>query len=455
MQIKKNYDLPPYLSGFSKEQLRVIYDTSKNKQVVAGAGSGKTKTIIGLLEYVLRNGIEKSKRILLLSFSRKAVAELKERLPKDLQEDVEISTFHSFCFQKLKKIYPKIFSKVKIISEKEILNFIYSYLKQDYVLNEIGAIPIPLLWEEKVIFQKLFPTIFKDTIEAYKEYKASRYFFEFDDLIKMMLKTLAKENKKISRLKRSYDLIIVDEFQDTDLYQLEFLKQMKAKRRVVVGDDWQAIYGFRGATLKPFLNFKKIFQAKVLSLKYNFRSLGEIIHLGNKIIKNSSKQIRKKIQAVRKTDLDMPIISYEIDPLTCNHFVKYLKSPSQKTLKYKLLVRTNWQKEFWHKNGLAEENIMTIHKSKGLEFPVVFLDLSQGWGLRGKKNQKIEDEEIRLLYVGASRAMDLLVMLHYPEDLRKCQEKFYYEKIVMKYSQAYKEKGLDLYLKQAISLRKD
>lgn len=427
-------------------QLEIILGAEKIKQVVAGAGSGKTRTVIGLLEYRLRSNLEKPGRILLLSFSRKAVGELRERLAEDLRSAVEISTFHAFCLHHLRKIYPRSLSKLNVLTDEKKEKFFYDLLRQPSYLKEIGGVPIYFLWEEEPSFAAYFPEIHRKAQEAYKAYKRREKLFEFEDLIQLMLHCLRnKKNPRVDTVREAYDLIIVDEFQDTDPCQLEFLYLMKAERKVVVGDDWQAIYAFRGASLAPFLDFQKLFGAQVLRLCDNYRSLGNITNVGGHIIKASSKQIKKRVRAVRKTDMDFPVISLKLEVNGAPFFAKETLRQSNK--EYRILVRTNWRRDFWLGMGFEEEQVMTIHKSKGLEFPIVFLDICEGWSRKVKtqsspkglwpwgkerKNSSLAwDEEIRILYVGASRAMNLLFILHYPPEFSGEREKFYCEKLTL------------------------
>ena len=457
--------IPNYLKTFSNDQLEVILDNALIKQVVAGAGSGKTRTMIGLLEYCLREGIVNQGRILVLSFSRKAVAELRERLSEDLRDKLEISTFHAFCLHQLKLLYPRGLKNLQILTDEMKSDFVFEYLSTPEHLLEIGGIPINLLWEDQESFAKLFPAIHKNLNITFQNYKKSNNYFEFEDLIDIILKVLTK--KKKYKLINKYDLIIVDEFQDTDPRQLEFLRLMKPKKLVVVGDDWQAIYAFRGATLTPFLQFQKIFPAKIFRLGVNYRSLTSIVDMGIKVIRASNKQLPKKVSASRKLENTPPVISLELNLDETSNFyniIQEFQNRKNKNIEYQILSRTNWQCEFWQKLNFPKENTMTIHKSKGLEFPIVFLDIMGGWTRRESSvqkanniNEKIKtllkkkdttnwDEEIRVLYVGASRAMNLLVILHANSDASGIKESYFYEKLFYPKSKKCTVENLDSYL---------
>ena len=473
--LSKSLSVPSYLKGFSLAQLEVILGAEKVKQVVAAAGSGKTRTVIGLLEYRLRSNLEKPGRILLMSFSRKAVGELRERLPEDLRSSVEISTFHAFCLHHLRKIYPRALGTLHVLTDEKKEKFFYDFLRQPAYLNEIGGIPIPFLWEEEDTFAAYFPEIHSRAKEAYKAYKYREKLFEFEDLIQLMLHCLRNKNKKshrVDKVRDAYDLIIVDEFQDTDPRQLEFLGLMKAERKVVVGDDWQAIYAFRGASLAPFLDFQKLFGAQVLRLCDNYRSLENVTNLGSRIIKASSKQIKKRVNAVRKTVLDLPVISLKLEVNESPFFAEEVLRQSHK--EYRILVRTNRRRDFWLGMGFEEEQVMTIHKSKGLEFPIVFLDICGGWSgkaktqssprrlwpslllwRKSKKNFSLAwDEEIRILYVGASRAMNLLFILHHPQEFSGERENFYCEKLILAQTRKCSVENLSAWLEKESQFRK-
>ncbi len=442
MSVITKKEIPSYLRDFSKAQLAVILGEEKTKQVVAAAGSGKTRTIIGLLEYRLREKLEHSERILLLSFSRKAVEELRERLSFGLGKAIEVSTFHSFCLRHLQELYPRALKNIQILTEEKKADFYYEFLSQKHILQEIGGIPIPLLCQEKDSFATLFPEIHSSFQIAYQEYKRDHHLFEFEDLVEIMLKKLRKKTRVFSELAKLYDLVIVDEFQDTDPSQLDFLLLLPVTQRVVVGDDWQAIYAFRGASLKPFIDFQTLFSAKVLRLCDNYRSLKNIVHLGSRIISASSQQIHKRVHAIRASGDHFPILGIKLERDDPFSLVELLQKKVDSN--FRILVRTNWRRDYWLKLGIEEEKVMTIHKSKGLEFPLVFLDICSGWtrGINKKKShlQNIFkkdknsmlwiDEEIRILYVGASRAMNLLVVLHFPIESTGERERFYYEKLI-------------------------
>lgn len=237
-------------------------------------------------------------------------------------------------------------------------------------------------------------------------YKRENGFVEFDDLVRTMLRKLRENSMR--EFQEAYDLIIVDEFQDTDREQLAFLEMMKFRNLLVVGDDYQSIYGFRGADPSIFVKFRDHFKdAKRFYLTENYRSLKPITQCGNEIIRFSRDQIQKRVVSVRRGRCPTRALSLERGKEESIRSIVALNPNAR------ILCRSNHRRFVWERAGIRPEQISTIHSSKGLEFPIVFLDLIGGWSaLRGAKH--VPPEEVRIAYVGLSRAENLLVVLHCP-----------------------------------------
>ena len=406
--------IPEYLKRYSPAQLKIILDEHPVKQVIAAAGSGKTRTVIGLVEHRLRAGLERPGRILLLSFSRKAAGEIRERLPAQCRGGVEVRTFHSFCYHRLRELHPRFQNEApRILSEKERNDFFYKRLRENATV--IGGVPYDLLVNNPPLFRRKFPELCMEVFRAFYAFKRAANLLEYEDLIALLLRELKTNSPCMAEMRKRYGLIIVDEFQDTDPRQLEFLRLMDAPRLLAVGDDWQAIYAFRGATPAPFLNFPRYFPgAKRYYLAWNYRSTRAITRLGNQIIRGSKKRIRKRVLSVRGRGPGLPVGAFVPGPGQEASLLALLPSNCD----YMILCRSNFRIRVFEKAGFPPERLMTIHKAKGLEFPVVFLDLVGGWSGRGRgggENEQAErerlDEEARIAYVGASRAMNFLVVL--------------------------------------------
>lgn len=387
------------LPGFSAAQSRIIRSTDSRKQVVAAAGSGKTRTVIGLTRWRFEQGLERPGRFLLLSFSRKACGELRQRLPVSLRGAVEVRTFHSFCYHRLLELHPELSRHpIQILEEEERNRFLSDFLRR--YPDEIGGIPFALLYRQRELFYRHFPELAMRTYRALHGFKRERGLLEYEDLIEILLSGLRRQEPWTQKLRSAYDMILVDEFQDTDPEQLAFLQHMQMKRLMVVGDDWQAIYGFRGATVQPFLDFRKSFPgAKVFRLGENYRSLSQIVKAGCRLIRRSSRQIHKSVRAVRGRGPDLPTLALSLGDAEEPCLVGMLREFQG----WVILTRSNFRRQVWIAAGAAEEQVLTVHRAKGLEFPVVFLDIMGGWS----GEMRLGDEEVRVAYVGLTRAENL------------------------------------------------
>jgi len=445
--MRKKIAVPDYLSGFSRSQLNVILEEEARKQVAAGAGSGKTRTVLGLVEHRLRSGLERPGGILLLSFSRKAAGELSSRLSEELRGALEISTFHSFCFRRLSRLHPRYAENPpRIMPENVKRDFYFDLLRRE--ADEIGGVPFPLLLENPRLFRRYYPEVAMRTHRAFYAFKRRNGYLEYEDLISLMLSGLRGNEPYLESMRKSYDFIIVDEFQDTDPRQLDFLREMNPPRLAAVGDAAQAIYSFRGASVRPFLNFPKIFPGcKRYYLSENYRSLAPVVRLGNQIMRQARGRLPYESVSVRGKGPGLAPLETALPPGGEARLAPLFPRGND----FRLLVRSNFRARVWKNAGVPEDSIMTIHKSKGLEFPVVFLDLMGGWsGRAGSEEEENidEEEEIRVAYVGVTRAMNLFVLIRKAEYRRRDREGALYEALFADRLKKAGEKELPRFLEK-------
>lgn len=429
--VSRTRESEPGFSGYSPAQLRIIRDEAPIQQVIAAAGSGKTRTVVGLADYRLAVGRDGILPQLMLSFSRKAAGEIRTRLSAEARAITEVSTFHSFCFRRLRELHPRFRNGVHLITDEERRNFLRLRLR-DYA-EILGGAPYDLWLDHPREFRKRFPEIAMRVFRAFYCYKRETGRLEYEDLITLMLTELRRDGLFAEKLRGLYSGVVVDEFQDTDPRQLEFLQLMRPRRLLAVGDDWQAIYSFRGATVQPFLDFRRIFRgARVHRLAENYRSLRPIVSLGARIIKGSSRQLPKRVIAVRGSRPRLPTLATALE----RGGEPEIAAQIQNCERAVVLARTNYRCARWIAAGLPPERVLTVHRAKGLEFPVVFLDLVAGWsGMRAPEDdparrREIADEEVRVLYVAASRAENLLVVLYRPEYGAEDREGRYWRELV-------------------------
>ncbi|MBP6323138.1 MAG: ATP-dependent helicase [Fusobacteriaceae bacterium] len=232
--------------GATEEQKTAIYSIFGDYLVVAGAGSGKTKTLIFRVKEMERQGI-KIENILVMTFSKKAALELKLRARTsgiDI-EKTSISTFHSFCFKLLKDnyVYFKLLSK----RDKKIID---NYFNRENISDK------------------------KD------DYLLENGYLDYAEITKKVADTLKSNKEFLKKTAEKYRHIMIDEYQDMDYFQKEIVMalNMEGSNVMAFGDDCQSIYAFRGADYKNILLFKKDFpKAKLIKFQTNFRSSEEIV----------------------------------------------------------------------------------------------------------------------------------------------------------------------------------
>jgi DNA helicase-2/ATP-dependent DNA helicase PcrA len=279
--------------------------------ILAGAGSGKTKTITTRLAYLISIGIDPAS-ILTLTFTNKAATEMRNRA-YDLIEEVTypplLCTFHKFGLLFLKFHIKELGRKNNFViidsdDKKKILKNIDKETTTSVLANEISKFKNSMMSpaEVKATSQdKLYAQIAK-VYEVYEEYLHKNNLVDFDDLLLLTYKIL-DENKEIAKqTSERYKYIMVDEYQDTNDLQYQLLRKLCSnhKNLCVVGDDDQSIYGWRGATIKNILGFSDNFSdAKVIKLEENYRSTKEILEKANALIEHNRDRLGKKLVAVR------------------------------------------------------------------------------------------------------------------------------------------------------------
>lgn len=303
----------------------------KHLLVLAGAGTGKTRTIIARAKYLIKSGVE-PKRILILSFTRKSAAEIVDRIARELphskSEGLTGSTFHSWCMAIIKN-HPDIFPQaqytllddddqqscfnlicgrgwnLKDKDEKKVsptvIAGVYSYMvNAKCSLSDAIRMRIYHNAPSTLNVDRL-KDIFSEIIEKYLKYKVSRKYFDYDDILLIVSKYLKRHENLRKHIAGMYDHILIDEMQDTNPLQYELLSSFyDVCHLFCVGDDAQSIYSFRGADFKSIHNFPKaVKDAEVCKLTINYRSTQEILDLSNWLIRNSPLDYDKELTAFR------------------------------------------------------------------------------------------------------------------------------------------------------------
>ncbi len=280
--------------------------------IIAGAGTGKTRTITYRVAYLVELGV-KPESILLLTFTRRAAQEMLRRATMLLDarcEKVAGGTFHSFANIILRQYAPLIgfepsFTILDQGDAEDVVNLLRTQMKFDtrerrfprkQTLYELFSKAVNTMSPLKEILSEEYPH-YEDYLEdiqklqvAFETYKGRHNLMDYDDLLIYLRKLLRDHAHVRAKLSDRYKYIMVDEYQDTNRMQAEIVKLLAAKHQniMVVGDDSQAIYSFRGATIRNILDFPDEFPGcTIIKLEENYRSTQPILNLTNEILRRA------------------------------------------------------------------------------------------------------------------------------------------------------------------------
>jgi DNA helicase-2/ATP-dependent DNA helicase PcrA len=322
-----------YAAELNEQQLAAVTASPGPLLVIAGAGSGKTRTLTYRVAYLLENGID-PRNILLLTFTNKAARQMLDRVANLLPVDASGlwgGTFHSIGNRMLRRHgsalgYSSGFSIMDREDQKDLIDTVVAaaginpkeirFPKGD-VLAEIFSFvintetPIDALLAEK--FPYFLPLLeqIKDVHARYEKKKKSTNSMDFDDLLEKTLRMLKEHEHIADFYRRQFQFILVDEYQDTNKIQADFIDTLAAEHRnvMVVGDDAQSIYSWRGANFKNILAFPERYpDAQVFKIELNYRSVPEILHVANAAISANVKQFRKELSATRLSNAFRPAV---------------------------------------------------------------------------------------------------------------------------------------------------
>jgi DNA helicase-2/ATP-dependent DNA helicase PcrA len=313
-----------YLDGLNENQKLAVKYTEGPLLILAGAGSGKTKTITARLAYLIKElGIDPAST-LTLTFTNKAASQMRERA-LDLIEDFGVSqpllcTFHKFGLMFLKFHIDKLgrdnsFSIVDNEDKKRVIKSIkHGDVPNNVLINEISKYKNSLI-SPQIAKEKSELKIYKDisqTYENYQIYLQKNNLVDFDDLIVLTYEILNNNEDICRETSNKYQYIMVDEYQDTNDLQYKLLSKLTSTHQnlCVVGDDDQSIYGWRGANIKNILEFSSNFKnVKTIKLELNYRSTKQILDTANNLISHNTDRVGKVLKSTKKDGNDISIIS--------------------------------------------------------------------------------------------------------------------------------------------------
>ena len=303
------------LSTLNPPQLEAVKTTEGPLLVLAGAGSGKTRVITHRVAWLIQRGVDPG-AILAVTFTNKAAAEMRERvatLAGHAGTEVRVSTFHAFGLWLLAEEHaaaglPRRFAIADAGDQQALVKRCMREVKVD----DRAFDPRRVLWQisraKNALKRRIVPKaegqgddydlVAAEVFPRYQQALRAQRAVDFDDLIARPVELLKKEAGLRRRYQARFSHLLVDEYQDTNLCQLELLKLLAGERRNVcaVGDDDQAIYGWRGAEVKNILRFQRHFPGgREVRLEQNYRSTGHILACANGVIAGSAARKPKRL----------------------------------------------------------------------------------------------------------------------------------------------------------------
>lgn len=461
-----------YIDGYSLDKYQIeCVKCNDNLLVVAGAGCGKTSTILGKVKYLIHNGI-KQNEILCISLTNEATNGLKNKL-NNIGLNIDCYTFHKLGLNIINKYYKNVtiydnnyleyivneyfISIVKYTYRKYYIMLLFKNNKyeeiinsKEFILYKKNIITFINLIKNKgyninYIFKLYKKTIYKITfkfiLEIYRIYENELESTNSIDLNDMIIKS--RELVEKYKIKLNYKYIIIDEFQDSSKIRLNLIQSiMKYNNAKImcVGDDYQSIYRFAGSDIELFLNFTKYFNnSKIMYLKNTYRNSKELLYISNKFICKNKYQFKKELFSNKTNNKPIKILYCNNKILGLKKLIKLCKND------YMIIGRNNIDIKYYVEKNIDINNInyYTAHKSKGLESDDIILinltDNIMGFPSKIKNNKIISylfdkelykyDEERRLFYVAITRTKNNVYML-----IDKNNTSIFVEELIKDYS---------------------
>ena len=359
----------------NKEQYEGAITIDGPVLILAGAGSGKTRVLTYRMAHRIEDLRVQPYKILAITFTNKAAKEMQERVKAiigDRADDMWISTFHSTCVKilrrEIEKIgYKKNFTIYDTSDQKVLLKECIKALQvndkeitEQEIMGKIGRAKDNMQSPDSYYRENEHNYREKKIAEVYKMYQKrlkENNALDFDDLIMKTVELFKKDPETLEFYQRKFQYIMVDEYQDTNGVQYEFVRLLAEKHRniCVVGDDDQCIYQWRGADIKNILGFEKDYpDAKVIKLEQNYRSKGNILDAANVVIVNNanrkSKALRTEQEAGGKIKIYRAYSDGDEGAFVANQIKKISDDDGRRYDEFAILYRTNAQSRIFEES---------------------------------------------------------------------------------------------------------
>ncbi len=311
------------IAELNLSQQQVVFDGDGPVLVLAGAGSGKTRTITYRVAYVLSQGV-RPEELLMLTFTNKAAHEMVERITQLTHGSVRLpyaGTFHAIAFKILKQYAPLLgySNSFTILDAADSVDLLKLCMKEEGVDRTAKRYPSAKVLHSIISFSRNaertiadvideryknwgeFVDLFSRIADKYRQRKLEGNVMDFDDLLVNLYLLLLQQEHVRQAFARQFKYILVDEYQDTNRIQAQIIRQFASHHGniLVVGDDAQSIYSFRAADIENILQFESTFAgAKRFTLNTNYRSTPEILSVANDVIAQNTAQFEKELSSV-------------------------------------------------------------------------------------------------------------------------------------------------------------
>lgn len=357
------------LTALSEAQRKAVLHGRGPCVVIAGAGSGKTRVLTYRVARLVTDGVD-PETIWACTFTKKAAGEMAERLEQligEAAESVNVGTIHSFCFRILREEWRQQGLRYDVLDERGQLRVMREILAppgpknpwgldiSETVLSPAEALAMisrlknDLIGPEEYAERAEHGCPLVDVYLAYERRKEQERLVDFDDMLVLCYRLLRDNPAILGKWRRRWQWVLVDEFQDTNRAQWEIIRMLTAPEDnlFVVGDDWQAIYGWRGARPDLIVRFREYYpNATVVVLDTNYRSVEPVVRAGNRLIANNPDQYPKTLVAQRGPGGYVTLLLASDEEDEADRVATEIESLVQDGIRYgdiAVLVRTNRQ----------------------------------------------------------------------------------------------------------------
>lgn len=372
----------------NEKQIKAVKNQN-DTLVIAGAGTGKTFTIVNKINYLIENNLYKEEEILVISFTNESVNDLKKRIkykpdictfhklslniineqdmkvcPNDYLSFIINEYFNSYAISN--KNIKKALNRLKLeINQNDLNNLITRFINL-YKANYYDINYLYSLYSKSHFIIKDYLRIILQIYQIYTNELIGSNYYDFNDMISYA-SYLIKENKR----KTTYKYIIIDEFQDTSILRFDLIKNIKNQndsKLFVVGDDYQSIYRFSGCDLRLILSLKQqIPNLDIISLDINYRNQTSLIKVANDFVMKNKNQIKKEMVCLKDIKKPIKIVFSKNQKKAISEIIQRINN--------NILILGRNNKDINDYDIKLNDNIkyLTIHKSKGLEADNVIL----------------------------------------------------------------------------------